>query len=63
MSDLNKLENGLLKVNKDLKQKQCIEKGCMGKGYMGMGWGRVVLEWGEEGVYGNGVRKGCMGMG
>ncbi len=30
MSDLGKSENGLLKVNKDLEQKQCIEKGCMG---------------------------------
>ena len=35
MSDLGKSENGLLKVNKDLEQKQCIEKGCMGKGCMG----------------------------
>ena len=33
MSDLGKSENGLLKVNKDLEQKQCIKKGCMGKGY------------------------------
>ncbi len=27
ISDLGKLENGLLKVNKDFEQKQCIEKG------------------------------------
>jgi len=46
MSDLGKSENGLLKVNKDLEQKQCIEKGCMGKGYMGKGC----------------MGKGCMGQ-
>src|SRR6266404_5636093 len=74
MSDLGKSENGLLKVNKGLEQKQCIEKGCMGKGYRGRGEGRGVGEGGGEGVYEEGVwgegvyeegvysmRKGCMG--